>query len=352
MLAQPQNDDYRLEQYHYELPPHLIAQYPINPRDAARLLVTKRGGTLVNDGCFSDLLDYLHAGDVLVLNDSRVIPARLLGQKPSGGRVELLLLRKKGTEWEALAKPARRLNPGDRVLFPDYGGAFALITARLDFPGGRRLILQNVDEEALITQLGHVPLPPYIQRADEAGDKERYQTVYARHNGSVAAPTAGLHFTRELLERISTKGVKIATIILHVGLGTFRPVNCSDIRQHQMHREFYQVTAQSAAVLNQAREKGNRITAVGTTVVRALETIYDKGRGYQSGQGETDCFIYPGYRFSALDQLVTNFHLPGSSLLMLVAAFLGVEQTRQVYQHAIREQYRFYSYGDAMLVVG
>lgn len=344
------NDPYRLEQYQYTLPSDLIAQYPVNPRDAARLLVVKRSGPAMHDGRFSDIPDFLHPGDVLVLNDTRVIPARLLGVKPSGGRVELLLLRKRGLEWEALARPARRLGPGNRILFPDCGQAAAVITAELDFPGGRRLILENCDEATFIKQAGHTPLPPYIERSDEPGDEERYQTVYAQHSGSAAAPTAGLHFTRDLLGALTARGVKIATIVLHVGLGTFRPVNCADIRLHHMHSEFYQVSVKSAAILNEARENGQRITAVGTTVVRTLETIFDKEKGYQAGQGETDCFIYPGYTFSALDQLITNFHLPGSSLLMLVAAFLGLERTKQAYQHAIREKYRFYSYGDAMLI--
>lgn len=350
MSIDPNSPYYRLEQYQYTLPPHLIAQYPVEPRDASRLLVMERHSGAMHDGRFGDLLDYLHPGDVLVLNDTKVIPARLLGVKPSGGQVELLLLRKKGAEWDALARPARRLRPGYRILFPGYAGAAAVITAELDFPGGRRLILENCDEKAFIAQAGHIPLPPYIERGDESGDAERYQTIYAQHSGSAAAPTAGLHFTRALLETIAARGVKIVTIVLHVGLGTFRPVNCTDIRNHQMHSEFYQVSAESAAVLNQARENGRRITAVGTTVVRTLETIYDKNQGYRAGQGETDRFIYPGYVFSAIDQLVTNFHLPGSSLLMLVAALLGVERTKQAYQHAIQEQYRFFSYGDAMLI--
>jgi len=339
-----------LAQYQYYLPPELIAQYPAEPRDSSRLLVVERQSGAMYDRCFTDLVGYLHPGDVLVLNDTKVIPARLLGVKESGGQVEILLLRKKDSEWEALVKPARRLRPGYRILFPGFGGVEAVITSELDFPGGRRLLLRNCDEELFISQAGHIPLPPYIERSDESGDAERYQTIYAKHSGSAAAPTAGLHFTARLLEEIKAQGVEIATIVLHVGLGTFRPVTCKDIRQHKMHREFYQVSEETASRLNQAREKGGRITAVGTTVVRTLETIYDINRGYQAGQGETDCFIYPGYEIKAIDRLITNFHLPGSSLLMLVSAFLGVEKTRQAYGHAIEEKYRFFSYGDAMLI--
>lgn len=341
---------YDLAQYQYYLPPELIAQYPVEPRDASRLLVVERQSGAMYDRRFTDLVEYLYPGDVLVLNDTRVIPARLLGVKESGGKVEILLLRKTGLEWEALTKPSRRLRPGYRILFPGFEGVEAVITAELAYPGGRRLLLRNCDEELFISQAGHIPLPPYIERSDEAVDAERYQTVYAKHSGSAAAPTAGLHFTTRLLEEIKARGVEIATVVLHVGLDTFRPVTCNDIRQHKMHREFYQVSAETASRLNQAREKGGRITAVGTTVVRTLETIYDINRGYQAGQGETDCFIYPGYEIKAIDRLITNFHLPGSSLLMLVSAFLGVEKTRQAYRHAIEQQYRFFSYGDAMLI--
>ena len=341
---------YDLAQYHYDLPPELIAQYPAEPRDASRLLVVEGKGGAMHDRYFKELADYLHPGDVLVLNDTKVIPARLLGVKESGGQVEILLLRKQGPEWEALVRPARRLRPGYRILFPGFEEAEAVITAELGFPGGRRLVLNHCDEDGFIARAGHIPLPPYIERSDESGDAERYQTIYARHSGSAAAPTAGPHFSTTLLEEIKAQGVQIATVVLHVGLGTFRPVSCADIRQHQMHSEFYQVSAETASLLNRAREKGGRITAVGTTVVRTLETIYDKDRGYRAGQGETDCFLYPGYDFNAIDQLITNFHLPGSSLLMLVSAFLGVEKTRQAYQHAIKEKYRFFSYGDAMLI--
>lgn len=341
---------YDLKQYQYHLPPELIAQYPVEPRDSSRLLVMERGSGAIHGRRFKDIVDYFGPRDVLVLNDTRVIPARLIGVKESGGQVEILLLRKQGQEWEALVKPARRLRPGYRVFFPGHDRVEALITAELDMPGGRRLRLINCDEEAFIAQAGHIPLPPYIERQDESLDRERYQTVYAQHSGSAAAPTAGLHFTADLLKKLQAKGVRVATLVLHVGLGTFRPVSCEDIRQHKMHSEFYQVSNETAQLLNQARQQGGRITAVGTTVVRTLESIYDEERGYKAGQGETDIFIYPGYEFHAIDRLITNFHLPGSSLMMLVSAFAGVESTRQAYQHAVAEKYRFFSYGDAMFI--
>ncbi len=341
---------YDLKQYQYHLPPELIAQYPAEPRDSSRLLAVERNSGAIHDRTFRDLGDYLSAGDVLVLNDTRVIPARLLGMKESGGQVEILLLRRQGQEWEALVKPARRLRPGYRIFFPGYENAEALITGEMDMPGGRRLRLINCDEDVFIAEAGHIPLPPYIERQDESLDAERYQTVYARHSGSAAAPTAGLHFTADLLKKLQAGGVDVATLVLHVGLGTFRPVSCEDIRQHKMHSEFYQVNAETAQTLNRARQKGGRIIAVGTTVVRTLESIYDEAQGYQAGQGETDIFIYPGYQFRAVDRLITNFHLPGSTLLMLVSAFLGAETTRAAYLHAVQERYRFFSYGDAMLI--
>ncbi len=350
MSADEHSCYYDLKQYQYHLPPDLIAQYPVEPRDSSRLLVVERSSGILHDRHFHDVADYIHPGDVLVLNDTRVIPARLLGVKESGGQVEILLLRKQGQEWEALVKPARRLRPGYRILFPGFENAAAVITAELDLPGGRLLKLVNCDEQDFIARAGHIPLPPYIERHDEPLDAERYQTVYARHSGSAAAPTAGLHFTASLLENLQAKGIEVATLVLHVGLGTFRPVSCEDIRQHKMHSEFYQVSAETAQMLNRARQNGGRVIAVGTTVVRTLESIYDKERGYLAGQGETDCFIYPGYDFNAIDRLITNFHLPGSSLLMLVSAFLGVEKTRQAYQHAVTERYRFFSYGDAMFI--
>lgn len=342
---------YNLDQYQYHLPARLIAQYPSQPRDSAHLLVLNKHTGEIEDRIFNQVGDYLCSGDVLVLNTTRVIPARLLGVKTSGAAVEILLLKKVGGEWEALTKPARRLRPGHRILFPDHPGVSALITGETEAPGGRRLIFENCDDNAFIQTAGHMPLPPYITRGDEGMDQESYQTVYARHSGSAAAPTAGLHFTPQLLEELRSRGVVIVTILLHVGLGTFRPVASQDIRQHQMHAEYYRVDPPTARLLNDARRAGRRIIAVGTTVVRTLETIYDDSMGFQAGEGETVCFIYPGIQIRSIDGMITNFHLPGSSLLMLVSALAGLEQVKTAYRHAVQQEYRFFSYGDAMLIL-
>ncbi|KUG04126.1 s-adenosylmethionine:trna ribosyltransferase-isomerase [hydrocarbon metagenome] len=343
-------DCYNLESYHYDLPEELIAQYPIEPRDCSRLLVVDRNDGTREDRIFRDIIDYLQAGDTLVLNDTRVIPARLLACKPTGGRVELLLLKKVEDKWEALVKPARRLKPGNTLIF-DESDVKAKILEELPVPGGRLVRFDNcMDEEAFLERNGHVPLPPYINRSDEALDISRYQTVYSRHSGSAAAPTAGLHFTPELLEQIQARGVNIATILLHVGLGTFRPVSCSDIRKHSMHSEYYQMDKTTADLLNTTRQSGKRIIAVGTTVVRTLETVYNEGCDFTDSQGYTDKFIYPGYEFKTVDKILTNFHLPGSSLLMLAAAFGGISNILSAYEYAVRNKYRFFSYGDAMFI--
>lgn len=340
-----------LESYQFELPEELIAQYPVEPRDQSRLLIMDRASGRVEDRIFRDIADYLEAGDTLVLNDTRVIPARLFGFKKTGAKVEILLLKKNGCAWEALVRPARRLNPGDRIYFPEDQETFAEITAVLPAAGGRLVSFCNcTDEEAFLQKTGHIPLPPYINRADEAIDANRYQTVYARSSGSAAAPTAGLHFTEELLANIRDKGVNIAAILLHVGLGTFRPVSSGDIRRHKMHSEYYQMDENTARILNTTRSQGKKIVAVGTTVVRTLETIYNREYGFQASEGFTDIFIYPGYEFQSVDRILTNFHLPGSSLIMLVAAFAGLDNTLFAYHHAVREKYRFFSYGDAMLI--
>lgn len=340
-----------LESYQYELPEELIAQYPAEPRDQSRLLILDRVSGRVEDQIFRDVINYLQAGDTLVLNDTRVIPARLLGYKKTGAKVEILLLKKNGSAWEALVRPARRLNPGDRVYFQSDQQTFAEITGVLPVAGGRLIIFHNCpDEEEFLQSTGHIPLPPYINRADEAIDVNRYQTVYARRSGSAAAPTAGLHFTGELLAGIREKGVNIAAIVLHVGLGTFRPVSSGDIRCHQMHSEYYQIDENTARILNTTRSQGKKIVAVGTTVIRTLETVYNSEYGFRAGEGFTDIFIYPGYEFQSVDHILTNFHLPGSSLIMLVAAFAGLDNILSAYQHAVTEKYRFFSYGDAMLI--
>lgn len=344
-----ETDIYSTASYQFDLPRELIAQYPVEPRDHCRLLVVNRQTGQLSDHIFADLPAFLDTGDVLVLNETRVIPARLLGTKDSGAAVEILLLNKRADGWEALVKPARRLPPGSRVMFPD-SSVQAEIIDEINIPGGRLVRFAHCpDEDRFIQQVGRMPLPPYINRSADADDNQRYQTIYARQAGSVAAPTAGLHFTPELLQKLADQGVELARLLLHVGLGTFRPVAVEDIRQHQMHAEHYELTPDTARQLNETRQRGHRVVAVGTTVVRTLETVYEQG--YQPGCGETSKFIYPGYRFQAVDALITNFHLPGSSLIMLVAALMGLELTRAAYQHAVQERYRFFSYGDAMLII-
>jgi S-adenosylmethionine:tRNA ribosyltransferase-isomerase len=345
-------DLYSLETYNYDLPPGLIAQYPVEPRDSSRLLVLNRQTGRMEDRIFRQVTDYLEAGDTLVINRTRVIPARLYALKETGARIEILLLGKKDDRWEALVKPARRMKAGSRVKFGDGTGVEAEVVAELPMDGGRLIKFHHCpDVEQFINEVGQMPLPPYINRSAEAGDKERYQTVYAREAGSAAAPTAGLHFTEELLQDIKAKGINIAAITLHVGLGTFRPVNSPDIRRHQMHYEHYELSAETADLLNETRNRGHNVVAVGTTVVRTLETVYNEKIGFTCQTGETNKFIYPGYPIKAIDKLITNFHLPGSSLIMLVAALAGLENTMAAYQHAVNHQYRFFSYGDAMLII-
>lgn len=341
---------HKLESYQFHLPQELIAQYPVSPRDSSRLLVVDRKDGKREEQIFSDIKEYLEAGDTLVLNDTRVIPARLWGHKNTGARVEMLLLKKQGDAWETLVKPARKLKTGDLVFFPG-SEVQALILDELPLAGGRLIRFNNCpDENNFLEKSGHIPLPPYINRKDEKLDMERYQTVYARHSGSAAAPTAGLHFTPGLLEQIQERGVNLATILLHVGLGTFRPVNCSDIREHSMHSEYYRIDEPTALLLNSTREKGRSIIAAGTTVVRTLETVYNEQCGFEPGWGYTEKFIYPGYAFKAVDKMITNFHLPGSSLIMLTAAFGGLDHVLSAYRYAVEERYRFFSYGDAMLL--
>lgn len=353
-------DLHKLESYQFEVPEELIAQYPAEPRDASRLLVLNRVSGQIEDISFADVVRYMENGDTLVLNDTRVIPARLFGRKPSGARAEILLLRRCDEFWEALVRPAKRLKPGDRVVLEMAPQCIAEnncniieveILEELDLPGGRKVCFHNCSNEMeIIESVGHMPLPPYIKRLAEGGDQRKYQTVYADQMGSAAAPTAGLHFTDALLGEIQLQGINIVKITLHVGLGTFRPVSSPDIRQHEMHYEYCSLPESAARVLNETRQAGKRIIAVGTTVVRTLESFHD-GVSFRHGEMETNCFIYPGYRFKAIDTMITNFHLPGSSLIMLVSALAGYENTMAAYQHAIDRRYRFYSYGDAMLII-
>ncbi|MGI9952661.1 tRNA preQ1(34) S-adenosylmethionine ribosyltransferase-isomerase QueA [Moorellaceae bacterium AZ2] len=340
----------RVEEFDYYLPPELIAQEPVEPRDASRLLVLHRQDGRLEHRRFYDLPRYLEKGDILVLNDTRVIPARLFGRKAgTGGRVEVLLLNPLGGDrWETLVRPGRRVPPGTQLIFGEGELEARVLASTAE--GGRVLkFAYQGSWEDLLAKLGQVPLPPYIHR--ELPDPERYQTVYARHPGSAAAPTAGLHFTPRLLEKIREKGVEVAHILLHVGLGTFRPVKEEIVEKHRMHAEYYIVLPETAEAINNARARGGRVVAVGTTVVRTLETVATRDGLICPGEGYTDLFIYPGYHFKAVDCLITNFHLPRSTLLMLVSAFAGREKILQAYRVAVEEGYRFFSFGDAMLIL-
>ena len=347
-------DGSELADYDYELPQDRIASYPTARRDESRLLVLQPEGELSHLR-FGDLAELLQSGDVLVVNESRVLPARLLGRKPTGAPSEILLVKpaEEGGDpyvWEALVRPGSKLKPGRSVL---VGGDLSVEILDSAPGSGRRvrLITELTVEEAL-ERHGHMPLPPYLGREDEALDRERYQTVYARRPGSVAAPTAGLHFTKELLAELERKGVTRAAVTLHVGIGTFRPVDQEDLSRHELHEEWYEVPAGTAEVVNRARAEGARVWAVGTTTVRTLESAVDDAGRIAAGPGSTSLFIRPPYRFRVVDCLLTNFHLPRSTLLMLVAAFAGYDRTMASYEEAIREGYRFYSYGDSMAVVG
>lgn len=332
--------------FYYDLPPELIAQTPLERRDASRLLVMDRKTGQLEHRHFYDLPEYLNPGDCLVMNDSRVIPARLLGHRvPTGGAVEVLLLKDQGDGvWECLAKPGRKLHAGAELSFGN-GELTATITEELE--EGKRLVKFHYEGIFLevLERLGKMPLPPYIKA--ELEDGERYQTVYSKVSGSAAAPTAGLHFTKELLEKIQAKGVNLAYITLHVGLGTFRPVKVEDVTQHHMHSEFCMLSAETAQLLNQTRQQGGRIICVGTTSCRTLESFAHEDGTFEEASGWTDIFIYPGYRFKAMDALVTNFHLPESTLVMLVSAFAGKDHVLNAYAEAVREKYRFFSFGDA-----
>ena len=336
--------------FDYELPEELIAQTPVEPRDHSRLMVVHRATGEREDKHFYDIIDYLNPNDALVINETKVIPARLLGEKEDTGvPVEVLLLRRKNqTDWEALVRPGRRLKPGTTCVF---GGGLLKCEILESVPeiGGRivRFHYEGVFEE-LLDRLGEMPLPPYITH--KLQDKNRYQTVYAKHEGSAAAPTAGLHFTKELLQQVQDAGVKIAHVTLHVGLGTFRPVKVEDVTQHHMHSEFYVVEEDQAKLINDTKAAGGRVIAVGTTSCRTLESATGEDGILKAGSGWTEIFIYPGYRFKMIDGLITNFHLPESTLVMLVSALAGKEHIMAAYEEAVREKYRFFSFGDAMMI--
>ncbi|MCJ7839920.1 tRNA preQ1(34) S-adenosylmethionine ribosyltransferase-isomerase QueA [Lederbergia sp. NSJ-179] len=341
----------KLDQFDFDLPEELIAQVPLENRASSRLMVLDKQTGEIQHEIFSDIMKHLQKGDCLVLNDTKVLPARLFGVKlDTSAKVEVLLLKQlNGDQWETLVKPAKRLKKGMALSFGD-GGLKAVCLDELDH-GGRVLEFQydGIFYEVL-DQLGKMPLPPYIKTQLE--DQDRYQTVYAKERGSAAAPTAGLHFTEELLREIREKGIHIAYITLHVGLGTFRPVNVEEIEEHDMHAEFYRMSKETAELLNRTRAQGGRIISVGTTSTRTLETIASANNGsFTEANGWTDIFIYPGYEFRAIDGMITNFHLPKSTLIMLVSALAGREHVLHAYQVAVQEKYRFFSFGDAMLLI-
>ncbi|MEK4821934.1 tRNA preQ1(34) S-adenosylmethionine ribosyltransferase-isomerase QueA [Priestia sp. FSL R5-0680] len=341
----------KVDLFDFHLPEELIAQTPLEQRDASRLMVLNKETGNVKHHMFHNLLDYVQEGDCLVLNDTRVLPARLFGTKEdTGANIEVLLLKQtQGDTWETLVKPAKRVKEGTVISFGD--GRLTAVCKETSDQGGRLLEFnyEGIFYEVL-EQLGEMPLPPYIK--ERLDDQERYQTVFAREQGSAAAPTAGLHFTEEMLEQLKTKGVHIAFLTLHVGLGTFRPVSVDDLEEHDMHAEFYQVSEGTAALLNSVREKGGRIISVGTTSTRTLETIATEHNGkFVASSGWTNIFIFPGYEFKAIDGMITNFHLPKSTLIMLVSALAGRENVISAYEQAVAEKYRFFSFGDAMLIL-
>lgn len=335
--------------FSYELPEELIAQEPIKERHMSRLMVLDRDTGEIEHRVFKDIIEYLNEGDCLVLNDTRVIPARLLGKREdTGGKIEFVLLKQVDKDiWEVILKPGRRAKPGTRFVFGD-GELKAEIIEVIE--EGNRLVRFEYDGvfEQILDHVGIMPLPPYITRRLE--DSERYQTVYSKYRGSAAAPTAGLHFTRELLHRIEAKGVKVAYITLHVGLGTFRPVKVENIEEHKMHSEYYNISEETCNKINNARQNGKRVIAVGTTSSRVLETVAGEDGRMSPGTGWTEIFIYPGYRFRVVDSLITNFHLPESTLIMLVSALAGRDKILEAYNTAVRERYRFFSFGDAMFI--
>lgn len=347
-----------INDFDYILPEKLIAQKPADKRDFSRLLVVNRENDTVEHKHFYDIIDYLNPGDCLVMNNSKVIPARLFGIKEgTGAKIEFLLIKRiQGDKWETMVRPGKRVKVGDTISFSD-GAAFKAHV--LDYGNdGTRIVEFEYEGIFLerLEELGSMPLPPYIERPSEKEDKDRYQTVYCKEEGSVAAPTAGLHFTNELLEKAKEKGVSLAYVTLHVGIGTFRPVKCEVIEEHKMHFEEYEIDEENARIINETKERGGRIISVGTTSTRTMESAayYDEtSNGYRirANQGSTDIFIYPGYEFKIVDRLITNFHLPKSTLLMLISALYDREKILEVYKTAVDEEYRFFSYGDAMFIM-
>ena len=338
----------KVSDFNYELPEELIAQVPLEKRDESRLMVLDRDKQTIEHKKFKDIIDYLEPGDCLVRNNTKVIPARIYGKKETGAHVEFLLLNNiEGDIWESIVRPGNKLHVGTKVIFGD-----GLLTADIleIMPGGTRKVefhYKGIFNE-ILDKIGLMPLPPYIH--EELKDNDRYQTVYAKYEGSAAAPTAGLHFTPELLQKIQDKGVKIANVTLHVGIGTFRPVKEDEVEKHQMHSEHYYIKKEDVEKINQTKKEGKRIIAVGTTSCRVLETIADENGMVKETEGDTQIFIYPGYKFKCLDGLITNFHLPQSTLLMLVSALAGKDFIMKAYNEAVKEKYRFFSFGDAMFI--
>ena len=338
-----------IKEFYYDLPEELIAQDPLTDRSSSRLLTLDKNSGAFSHHVFRDIVDYLNPEDCLVINNTKVIPARLMGEKEgTGAGIEVLLLkRKEDNVWETLVKPGKKARPGARISF----GGGLLVGEVIDVvEEGNRLIkfeFEGIFEE-ILDQLGQMPLPPYITHRLE--DKNRYQTVYAKHDGSAAAPTAGLHFTPELLEKIKAKGIRIAEVTLHVGLGTFRPVKVENILEHHMHSEFYMVDEEAAAIINETKKNGGRVICVGTTSCRTIESASSEDGTIKAGSGWTEIFIYPGYKFKMLDALITNFHLPESTLLMLISALAGRDNVMAAYEEAVKERYRFFSFGDAMFI--
>lgn len=340
----------KVSDFKYNLPEELIAQTPIEKRDTSRLMVLNKSKKTMEHKIFKDILDYLEPGDVLVRNNTKVLPARLYGKKETGANVEFLLLNNiEGDIWECIVRPGNKLHVGTNVIFGEK-----LLKAKIleIMPGGTRKVefeYQGIFNE-ILDQIGLMPLPPYIH--EELKEKDRYQTVYAKYDGSAAAPTAGLHFTPELLEKIKEKGVEIANVTLHVGIGTFRPVKEETVENHQMHSEHFYIKQEDADKINKAKKNGKKVIAVGTTSCRVLESIANEKGEVQATEGDTQIFIYPGYKFKCLDALITNFHLPESTLLMLVSALAGREYIMEAYEEAVKEKYRFFSFGDAMFIFG
>ncbi len=348
-MEEKENVTLATRDFWYDLPEELIAQTPLEKRDTSRLMCLNRATGEVFHKHFYDIVDALQPGDCLVMNDSRVLPARLLGRRPTGGAVEVLLLRDMGSKcWECLVKPGRKMQVGSEVIF---GNGELTATVKAIQGDGNRVVEFHYEGIFLevLERLGKMPLPPYIKA--ELQDQERYQTVYSRAVGSAAAPTAGLHFTNELLDAIRTKGVKTAFVTLHVGLGTFRPVKAENILEHHMHSELCMMSAETAAVLNETKAAGGRVICVGTTSCRTLESLAKDDGSFEAGSKWTEIFIYPGYTFKAMDGLITNFHLPESTLVMLVSAFAGRENVLNAYTEAVKERYRFFSFGDAMCIL-